>query len=81
MFDPTKTAETQVAGFGKGRGMRTVRKTSPSIQSRKIPTKQEVDRVARELGFTEDKFPKGSIQYMQLLDKLRKRFPSYDFGS
>ena len=81
VFDPTKTAETQVAGFGKGRGMRTVRKTSPSIQSRKIPTKQEVDRVARELGFTEDKFPKGSIQYMQLLVKLRKRFPSYDFGS
>ena len=77
VFDPTTTFSDSpsISGFGPGF------KTKPKSQSRKIPTKQEVDKVAKELGFTEDKFPKGSIQYMQLLDKLRKRFPSYDFGS
>ena len=78
VFDPQLVSSTpSVSGFGPG-----LRTSKPSYfeQSRKIPTKEQINKTAADMGFDPEKMPKGSIQYRQLKAKLQRMFPSYDFG-
>lgn len=80
VFDPTEermTVSPSISGFGQA----VTTKKVPSKTSRKIPTKEQINKTAASMGFDPEKMPKGSIQYRQLKEKLQRMYPSYDFGS
>ena len=79
VFDPTEerlTVSPSISGFGQA----VTTKKVPSKTSRKIPTKEQINKTAASMGFDPEKMPEGSIQFRQLKEKLKKLYPSYDFG-
>ena len=79
VFDPTEerlTVSPSIAGFGQAVTTRKV----PSKISRKIPTKEQINKTAADMGFDPEKMKEGSIPFLQLKARLKEMYPSYDFG-